>query len=127
MKINGFSLKKRQEAETITDEESANDIILLTNTPAQAEPMHNLKQAARRTDLFANSDKTQFICFNQDGATFSLNGKPLKKVDLFIYFSGNITSTEKTVFYTDLGKVLSAIDRLMTLRKFDLSDNLLMY
>ena len=41
-----------------------------------------------------NSFKTEFTCFNQDGAISSLNNKPLKLVDQFIYLSSNISSTE---------------------------------
>ena len=45
-------------------------LALLANTPVQAKPLlHNLKQAARGIRLYLNSDKTEFICFNQDGAT----------------------------------------------------------
>ena len=43
-----------------------------------------------------NSDKTEFMCFNQDGA-ISLNDKSLKLVDEFIYLSSNISSTESDV------------------------------
>ena len=35
--------------------------------------------------------------FNQDGPISSFNGKPLKKVDQFIYLSSNISSTESNV------------------------------
>ena len=30
-----------------------------------------------------NSDKTEFMCYYQDGAIFSLNGNPLKLGDQF--------------------------------------------
>ena len=39
-------------------------------------------------------DKTELMSFNQDGVIFSINGKPLKLVDGFIYFGSNISSTE---------------------------------
>ena len=51
-----------------------------------------------------NSDKTEFMCFNQDGAISSLNCKPLKLVDPFIFHGSNISSTENDV-NIGIGKV----------------------
>ena len=74
-------------SETITDADYADDLILLANTPAQAESLqHSLKQAARGFGLYVNSDKTDFTCFDQDSA-ISLNGKPLKIVEEFVYLT----------------------------------------
>ena len=65
---------------------------------AQAEfLLHSLEQAARGIDQCMNLDETEFICFYQDGAIFSLNVKPLKLVNPFIYFSSNISSPESDV------------------------------
>ena len=52
----------------------------------------NAFEAARGIGLSVSSDKTEFMCFNQDGAISSLNGKSLKLVDQFIYLSSNISS-----------------------------------
>ena len=80
--------------EIITDADNVDDVALLVNTPAQAESLlHSLEQTARGIGHFVNSNKTEFMCFNQDGAMSSLNGKPLKFVQ-FIYLSRNISSTE---------------------------------
>ena len=50
-------------------------LALLTNTLAQAKCLlHSLKQAARGISFKVNSDKTEFMCFNQDGAISILNG-----------------------------------------------------
>ena len=57
------------------------------------------------------TDETEFMCFNQGGAISSLNSKPLKLIDQFMYLDSNITSTENNV----KGKVWSNIDRLMTI------------
>ena len=51
MKENGFTLKKTRSrsypAETITNADCADDLVLLANTPAQAESLrHSLEQAA---------------------------------------------------------------------------------
>ena len=47
------------------------------------------------TGLNVNSGETESMCFNQDGALSSLDDKPLKLVEQFIYLSSNISSTEK--------------------------------
>ena len=71
---------------------------LSVNTPAQIEPlMHSPKQAAREIGLYVNWDKTEFMCFNQDGAIFSLNGKPLKVADHFTYFGRYNSNSESEV------------------------------
>ena len=66
--------------------------------------------------------KTEFRCFNQDGVIL-LNGKLLKLVDYFVYHGSNISSTEIYVSIR-IGKVWTAIDRLTTLRKSDLSEEI---
>ena len=43
--------------------------------------------------LFMNSDKTEFMRFNQGGEISLLSGKCLKLVDQFIYLGSNISST----------------------------------
>ena len=70
----------------------------LLNTPTQTESLlPSLKQATRNIGLFVNSDKTVFTCFNQDSTIPSLNGKPLKLVDEFMYLGRKISSTESYV------------------------------
>ena len=69
--------------------DNVDDLLLLANTPAQVE--------TRGIDLYVNSHKTKFICFNQDGAISSLNGKPPKLVDHFIDLGSNISFTENEV------------------------------
>ena len=56
---------------------------------------HSLGQAARDISIDMKSDKTEFMCFKQDAAISTLNGKPLKFVDQFIYLGSNISSTER--------------------------------
>ena len=81
--------------ETIIDEDYVDELVLLTNTPVQAECMlHSLKQAARGIGLHVNSNKTEFMCFNQNGVISTLNDKPLKLVDHFTYRGSNISFTE---------------------------------
>ena len=55
-------------AETITDVDYGDDLVLLTNTSTQAEfLLHNLKQAAKGIGFYMNADKTEFMNFKQDG------------------------------------------------------------
>ena len=73
-------------------------LALLATTPAEAESLlNNLDRAVRGIVLFVISDKTEFMCFNQDDAISLLNGKPQKLVDQFIYLGSNIPSTESDV------------------------------
>ena len=47
------------------DADYANDLVLLANTPAQAEFLqHRLEQTAGDIGLHVNSNKT-FMCFNE--------------------------------------------------------------
>ena len=70
IKDNGFKPAKersrRYPAQTITDADYANDIVLLANTPSQAETLlHSLERAAADIGLHVNADKTEYMCFNQ--------------------------------------------------------------
>ena len=63
------------------------------------------------------------MCFNQDGAIFSLNSKPQKLVDLFIYLGSNIASTESDINLR-IGKACTAIDKSSTTWQSNLSDRI---
>ena len=76
-----FHIKKKKtgskhySVETITDGDCSDEQALFANTLAETESLpHSLEQMARHIDLNVNSDKTEFMCFNQDGAISSLNG-----------------------------------------------------
>ena len=88
MKDNGFKLTKersrRYSAQTITDVDYADDIVLLANTPTQAENMlHSLEQAAAGIGLHVNAHMTEYMWFHQRGDISELNGSSLKLVDKF--------------------------------------------
>ena len=55
-----------------------------------------------------------FMCFNQDGAISSLNGKPLKFVDQFIYLGSHISLTESDG-NIHVGKSWTGIAKLTTI------------
>ena len=65
--------KKTQEAEDIpqkklTDADYANDLLLLANTPAQAEfLLHSLQQASGNISFYMNAKQTEYTCFKQKG------------------------------------------------------------
>ena len=67
-----------------------------------------------------NVDKTEFMSFKKDWVIFSLNGKPLKLIDPFIYLGSNISST-KSNFIKRIGKVWTAMDGLSIIWKSVLS------
>ena len=128
IKENGFKLAKergrRYSAQTITDADYADDIVLLENTPARAESqLHSLERAAGSIGLHVNTDKTEYMCFNQRGDISTLKGGSLKLVDKFTYLGSSASSTEKDI-NTRLAKAWTAINRLLVVWKSDLTDKI---
>lgn len=124
----GFTLTKarstRHPAKTITDVDYADDIALLSDTIQEAsELLHRVEKAAREIGLYINSDKTEFISFNQKGEIRSLDDKPIKAVEEFIYLGSNIQSTERDIEIRK-GKAWSALTKLDKIWKSTLSDNI---
>ena len=117
-----FNLKKKQEAKNIQlklfviDTVYADDLMLLTNTPSQAESqLHFLKQAVRGIGFCVNANKTEFLCSKQEGAISTLNDKPLELSDKFIYLGSNISSESDVNIY--LVNVWTIMDKLPILWK----------
>ena len=92
MKENGFT-QKRQVADDIQQKLLLMQTIQMIKNFLQ---IHMLK-AARSINLNVNSEKILDVCFYQDGAIFSLNGRPLRFVNHFTYLGSNISSTESNV------------------------------
>ena len=112
MKDNGFKLTKersrRYPAQTITDADYADDIALLANTPTQVETqLHSLERAAASRGFHVNTHKTEYMCFNQRGDIFTLNGSSLRLVDKFTNLGNSVSSTE-TDINTRLAKAWTA-------------------
>ena len=63
------------------------------------------------------------MCYNQTGDISTLKGTPLKLVDKFTYLGTSVESTEKDI-ETRLTKAWTAINRLSTIWKSDLSDKM---
>ena len=128
IKENGFELTKKKSrrypATTITDADYADDIAILANTPDQAETLlHSLERAAASIGLHVNAHKTEYMCYNQTGDISTLEGTPLKLVDKFTYLGSSVESTEKDI-ETRLTKAWTAINRLSTIWKSDLTDKM---
>ena len=116
---------KRYPAKTIiaTDYKD-NQGLFFTNISAQIKFLpHSLKRVLKSICFYMNSDKTGFMYINQDGTIFSLYEKLLKSIDQLIYLSSNISSTECYVSIR-ISKSWTAIDRLWTIWKSELSDKI---
>ena len=122
---NGFEPTKKSSriypAKKITD---ADDIVILANTPNQAETLlHSLERAAAGLGLHVKAHKTEYMCYNQTGDTSTLGGTPLKLIDKFTYLGSSVESTEKDID-TRLMKAWTAINRLSIIWKSDLTDKM---
>ena len=128
MKDNGFKLGKKRSRryteQSITGMDYADDITLLANTTAQTGTLlHNLERAAAEIGLHVNADKTEYMCFDQRGDIFTLNGSSLKLVDKFTYLGSRVSSTDKDI-NTGLAKVWTANDSLSVIWKSELTDKI---
>ena len=123
MQINRIVEKKELKKKN-TNADYADDIALLAKAPTQAETLlHSLERAAAGISFNVNAHKTEYMCFNQTGKIFTLNGSSLKLVDKFIDLGSNVSSTEK---YIDiwLVKAWTAIDRLSVIWKSNLTNKM---
>ena len=104
--------------------EYADDIPLLANTPAQAESLlHNLEQAAGGIGLNINTDKREYMHFNQRGDISTLKGWLLKLMDKFTYLGSSISSTENDINMRE-AKAWTATNMLLVIWKSDLIDKI---
>ena len=81
------------------------------------------KQAAAGIGLDVNAHKTEYMCYNQTGDISTLDGTPLKLVDIFTYLGSSVESTEKDID-TRLTKAWTDINRLSIIWKSDLTDKM---
>ena len=125
---NGFELTKKRSrrypAKTITDDDYADDIAILANTPDQAETLlHSLERAAAGISIYVNAHETEYMGYDQTGDISTLEGTPLKLVDKFTYLGSSVESTEKDI-ETRLTKAWTAINMLSIIWKSDLTDKM---
>ena len=86
------------------------DLAFLVNTSTENEsPLLISEQAAKEISFSVNTNKTEFVCFKQNCANSTLNGKPLKLVDHFTCLGSSISLTESDV-NTNIGKVWTVIN-----------------
>ena len=96
----------------MTGADYADDLVVLTNTPGQAESLlHSVEQAAEGICFYINANKTKYMYYKWEWAISTLSGRPLKLVDKFIYLGNNISSIESEVDIYQV-KPLTAIDWL---------------
>ena len=82
----------------ILDMDYADDIAPLANIPTQTKSLlHSLEWAAGGIGLCVNTDKTEFMCFNERGDISTLNERSLKLVDKFPYLGSSVSSTENDI------------------------------
>ena len=125
---NGLKLTKKKSrrypAKTITDADYTDDIVLLTNTPNQAEILlHSLERAAEGIGPHVNAHKTEHMCYNQTGDISTLDETSLKLEDQFTYLGSSVSSIEKDID-SRLTKAWIAIDRLSIIWKSNLTDKM---
>ena len=128
IKENGFKLtnkrSRRYPAKTIINADNADDIALLANAPTQAETLlYSLEQAVAGIGLHVNAHKTEYMCFNQTGDIYTLNGSSLKLVDKLTYLGSSVSSTE-TDIDTRITKAWTVIDRLWVIWQSDQTDKM---
>ena len=107
---------------TITEADNADDIVILGNTPNQAETLlHSLERATTGISLHVKAHKTEYMFYNQTGDISTLDS--LKMVDKFTYLGSSVSSSKKDID-TRLAKTWTAIDRLSIIQKSDLTDKM---
>ena len=100
----GFKLdrrrRRRHNPNVITDLDFADDIALVIDELEQAQDfLHSVQENAAKIGLHLNSDKTEFMSFNQvqDSVLKTVNNENIKKVDNFKYLEAWIGDTANYV------------------------------
>ena len=126
----GFTLiqrkSRRHPAKKISDADYADDIAVLTDyLEDAAKVLHNIEQLAQVIVLYVNSEKTEYMCLNQDASAGikSLNGGKVKKVDDFKYLGSYIGTTEQDVNIR-IAKAWEALNSLNNIWKSNLPNQL---
>ena len=72
------------------------DLALLADSiQGETEFLHGLEKVASEIGFYVNASKTEFMSFNQDGTTNSLNGDPIKSTELVVFLGSQIANTLK--------------------------------
>ena len=73
--------------------------------------------------LHVNAHKTEYMCYNQTGDLYTLDGTPLKLEDIFTYLGSSVSSPKKQID-TRLTKAWTASNSLSIIWKSDLTDKM---
>ena len=116
---NGFTLKKKAKSKWYPTEIIADDLQLHSNTPAQVKfLLHGLEQATRGIDHYVSP----VYVFKRRSHLHS-KWQASKISRPVVYLGSNISSTESDV-NIHIGNSWTAIDRLLTIWKSDLSNKI---
>ena len=85
--------------------------------------MYSLDQAAGDISLHVNADKTEYVCYKQEGDILTLNDGSLELVNNLTYLRSSVSSTENDI-NMPLAKEWTAIDRLSIIWKSNQSDKI---
>ena len=124
----GLTLHKKKSSRYpsihLTDADYADDLALLADSISGAtQLLHSLEQSAKNIGLYVNTKKTEFIAYNCNGNISNISGNNLNCVDSFVYLGSSIASTE-TDIKTRLGKAWSALTKLNSIWKSNLTEKL---
>ena len=98
----------------------AADIAFFGNTPSQAESLqYSLEQATGGIGLYVNANKTEYVCFKQEGAISTLYRGSLKSVDKLTYLGSSVSSIEIDVNMC-LARAWTVLVRLPVIWRSDL-------
>ena len=101
-----FHIKRKGQKQMISSRKYDRcHIVLLGNTPAQAESQRHCLEG---------ECKSEYVCFKQKGAISTISGKSLNLKDHFTYLGSNISSIESDVNICQ-AKAWNAIDMLLVI------------
>ena len=63
----------------------------------EGDPLGIVQRATTGIGLHVNAHKTEYMCYNQTGDIYTLDGTSLKLVDNFTYLGSSVSSTEKDI------------------------------
>ena len=115
---------RRYPSKTMTEGDYIDDRALLRTSPAQGESkLYCLQQAGGGNSLYMNTNKTEFICFKQEWAVFTLYDRTVKSANRIRQFGSDISSTEIDINIC-FANALYPLNKFMIIWKTDISDEI---
>ena len=96
-----LSRSRRFHTKKITDADYADDLALLYDNSYNAQKLlHILEKSVAFIGLHVDATKTEYMCYNHDGAieTLNKNFSLFKKVEDIVYLGCNIEQIKKVFF-----------------------------